>query len=72
VARAREVFKLSTDSARHLVSTEKKFSFGLGVLLGGRHKWCFFGLLYPALDANPMGQYFASIFLWKLDYHPSL
>jgi len=42
-ARAIEVFKPPTDSARLLVSTEKKFfSFWFGVLLGGRHKWeCF-------------------------------
>jgi len=64
-------FKPSTGSTRHLVSTETKiFSFGFsweGVTSGG-----VFGLLYPSLDANPMGQYFASSLLWKLDYHPTL
>ena len=42
-AAAREVFKPSPDSASLVVSSQKKnFSFGLGVLLGGRHKWgCF-------------------------------
>jgi len=48
VARAREVFKPSTDSARHLVSTEKKISFGFGVLLGGRQKW---GCFWPTLPS---------------------
>jgi len=39
-AAAREVFKPSTDSASLVVLSQKKFfSLGLGVLLGGRHKW---------------------------------
>ena len=42
-AAAREVFKPSTDSASLVVPGQKKFfSFGLGVVLGVRHKWgCF-------------------------------
>ena len=37
---AKEVFKPSTDSASLVVPSQKKnFSFGFGVLLGGRHKW---------------------------------
>ena len=42
-ALAREVFKPSVDSASLVVSSQIKiFSFGFGVLLGGRHKWgCF-------------------------------
>ena len=42
-AAAREVFKPSTDSASLVGSSQKKiFSFGLGVLLGGRNEWgCF-------------------------------
>ena len=40
VDRAREVFKLSADSASLLVSTEKCFfSFGIGVLCGWCLKW---------------------------------
>jgi len=37
------VFKPSTDSASLVVPSQKLFfSFGFGVLLGGRHKWgCF-------------------------------
>ena len=60
MARAREVFKPSADSARHLVSTEKKFSFGFGVLLGGVTSGGVFGLLYPTLGAKPMSQIFRS------------
>jgi len=62
VARAREVFKPSTDSARHLVSTKKNFQFWVWGTLGGRHKWVVFGLIYPALGANPMIQVFGSSF----------
>ena len=42
-APAREVFKPTTDSASLVVPSQKTvFSFGFGVLLGGRHKWgCF-------------------------------
>jgi len=36
---ARELFKPSTDLASLLVATEKKFSFGFGVLLGESHKF---------------------------------
>jgi len=76
--RARNLFKLSTDSARLVVEIKKKkkFCFGFGVLWGRRRKCgvClrFFGLLYAALDANPMSQFFRSRFCAKLDYHPSL
>ena len=49
-AAAREVFKPSPDSASLVVSSQKKiFSFGLGVLLGGRHKWGCFGFLWSTL-----------------------
>jgi len=54
-ARAREVFKPSTDSARLPVSTEKTTS-QVGVFLH------FYGQLYPALGANPMSQFLAQGF----------
>ena len=46
---AREVFKPSTDSARHADSPEKNFSFGFGVFLGARHKWGCFWPILPGL-----------------------
>ena len=75
-ATAREVFKHSTDSASLAVPSQKKiFSFGFGVLLGGRHKWGvsrFCGLLYPALDAHRMGPRFGPNIFTKLGYLTSL
>jgi len=62
VARAIEVFKPSTDSARHLVSTEKQFQFWVWGSLGGPSQVGGVGLFYPALGANPMGQFFRSCF----------
>jgi len=47
----RELFKSSTDSASLLVSIEKKsISFGLGVLLGERHKVGVFLKFLPTLN----------------------
>ena len=38
------------DSATLVVSSQKKiFSFGFGILLGGRHKWGCFRILWPIL-----------------------
>jgi len=75
---ARKLFKPSTDSASLLVKIEKKLLFVLGLWFSGRgrHKWgChfhFIGLVYAALDANPMGQLFRSSFYLKLGYPTSL
>jgi len=42
---------------------KKKFQFWVWGSHGGVTSGGVFGLLYPALDANPMGQYFSSSFL---------
>jgi len=58
VDRAREVFKLSTDSTRLLVLTEQNFSVW-GFLGGGPEVEVllrFFGQLYPALGSNFLAQ----------------
>ena len=75
-ARAREVFKPSTDSSRLLVSTEKKFSvLGLGFSWRDVISRGIFVFLWPILP-GPGRQsnepFFGSSFFWKLDYHPSL
>ena len=63
---ARELFKSSTDSASLLVSIKKITWFGLGVLLGGRHKVGVFLNFWPTLT-GPGRQsnepFFGSIFL---------
>jgi len=72
VARAREVFKPSADSARHLVSTEKKIQFWVWGSLGGRHMW---GCVWPNLPdfrRQTNEPNFSFKFVWKLHYHPSL
>jgi len=51
-AAAREMFKPSTDSASILVPSRKIFSFGLEVILGGRHK-CFFFDVFMAYFTRP-------------------
>jgi len=65
-ARAREVFKPSTDSASLLISTAKNISFlCLGFFLGTSQERVFlrfYGQLYPALGVNPMIQFFGSRF----------
>jgi len=64
-AKARELFKPSTDLGRLYFRLKKKFSFGFGILCGGRHKWeCFriFGQLYLVLGANLMSHFFARVF----------
>jgi len=73
---AREVFKPSTDSVRLLVSIEKNhFQFWVwGSLKGTSQVGVFLRfhvLLYPALDANRMGQHFGPSFCWKLGYPTS-
>jgi len=74
---AREVFKPSMDSASLVVPSQKFFfSFGFGVLLGGRHKsGCFrgfYGILYPGLDAHGMGPHFGPNIFTKLGYLTNL
>ena len=63
---ARELFNPSTDSASILVEIETNFSFWVWGSLGGTSRvgvfLRFFGLLYVALDANPMSQFFRSSF----------
>ena len=63
-ATAREVSKPPTASASLLVSTEKNFQFWIWGSLGGTSKvgvvFAFYGLLYPALGANPMSQFLGS------------
>jgi len=62
-ARARELFKPCTDSASLLVDIEKKKFFVLG-LLGGTSQvgvfLCYFGHLFLALGAVPMGHFLDS------------
>ena len=66
---ARKLFKPSTDSANLLVEIEKKFYvLGLGFFGGdvtGGGVFTFFGLIYEALDANPMSEFFRSSFFRK-------
>ena len=67
---ARKMFKPSTDSGNLLVEKEKIVHFGFGVLWGDVTRGgvlAFFCLVYAALDANPMSQFFG-----ELDDHPSL
>ena len=69
-AAAREVFKPSPDSASLVVSSQKKkFSFGLGVLLGGLHKWGCFRVFMAYFDRpwTPIewAHIFDRIFLWN-------
>jgi len=76
-ARARELFKPSTDSAYLLVDIEKKyFSFWVWVFLGGTSQvgvfLCYFGHLCLALGAVPMGHFLDSMFSWKLRQNPHL
>ena len=63
---ARKLFKPSTDSANLLVEIEKKiYVLGLGFFGGdvtGGGVFTFFGLIYEALDANPMSEFFRSSF----------
>jgi len=66
-ARARELFKPSTDSASLLVDIEKNFfSFLVWHLLGGTSQvrvfLQFFGHFYLALGPNPLTQSFGSSF----------
>jgi len=65
-ARARKLFKPSMDSAILLYEIEKKiFCFGLEVLRGhvtSGAVFAFFGLFFAALDANPVSQFFRSVF----------
>jgi len=70
---AREVFKPSTDAASLLGSIKKNFFLGEGYAWEELAKWgCFwiFDQIWLALDANPMGQNFASNFFWELDDLP--
>ena len=73
-AAAREVFKPSTDAESLLVSIKKTFFDSCeGFAWGRLAKWgCFrfFDLLWRALDANPIGQYFVSNLFWKLENCP--
>ena len=76
-AAAREVFKLSTDSASLVVSSQKKiFQFRVRGFLGRASQVGVFsrfdGLLCPALDANRMGPHFRSNICMKLGYLTSL
>jgi len=65
---ARKLFKPSTDSASLLVEIEKIFRFGFVVLWGITSQagvsfsfyWPSLGLVYAALDANPMSKLFHS------------
>jgi len=68
---ARKLFKPSTDSASLLVEIERKmFRFGFMVLrrrtsqvgVSFSFYWPSLGLVYAALDANPMRQLFRSSF----------
>jgi len=58
------MFKPSTDSARLLVQSQKKFQFWICGSLGGTLQMVvfprFYGLLYTALDAHRMAQHFGS------------
>ena len=58
MARAREVFKLSTDSARHLVSTEKKIQFWAWGSLGGASQVVFFWPTLPGPGRQSNGPIF--------------
>ena len=76
-ARARELFKPSTDSASLPVKIEKKnFSFSVWRSLGGPPQvgvfLLFFSHLWPALGPNPLGHSFGSRFFWKLVQNPRL
>jgi len=73
-AAAREMFKPSTDSASILVPSRKIFSFGLEVILGGRHKCFFLTFLWPTLPGpgrQSNGPTFWPKFLCKLGYPTS-
>jgi len=68
---------LSTDSASLVVSSQKKiFQFRVRGSLGGASQVVvfsrFYGLLFPALDANRMGPHFRSKIFLKLGYLTSL
>jgi len=75
-ARARELFKPSTDLASLLVEIEKTFfRFGFGVFWGNATSWgvlAFFGHLYLGLDINPLGHSFGARFVRKLGQNPRL
>jgi len=75
-AAATEVFKPSTYSASRLILSQNFFSvlgleFASGDVTSGG-VLAFYGLIYPALGANPMNQCFGTRFCLKRDYLPSL
>jgi len=66
-AKARELFKPSTDSASLLVDIENKILlFLVWRLLGGTSQVHFFGHLYLALGPNQLTHSFGSSFFRKL------
>jgi len=71
-AAAREVFKPFTDSASLVVPSKKKFQFWVwGSLVGASQVGvfsCFYGLLYPTLDAHRIGPHFGPSIFSKVVY----